>query len=104
MARVGADAARSIQNETRTFDAAEAQRLGFATEIADERDWPPLIDDAARSAQTLGTYATRMLFDCTAVDTRAQDMADRKSGVSGKSVSVRVDPGVRRSIKKKTNK
>ena len=75
MARVGADAARSVQNETRTFDAAEAQRLGFATEVADERDWPPLIDDAARSAQTLGTYATRMLFDCTAVDTRAQDMA-----------------------------
>src|SRR3546814_3561918 len=38
MARVGADAARSIQNETRTFDAAEALRLGFATAVAAERD------------------------------------------------------------------
>ena len=34
-ARIGADAARRIQNETRAFDAAEAHALGFASEIVD---------------------------------------------------------------------
>lgn len=41
---VGRDAAREIQSSTRTFDAAEAQRLGFVTEAASIDDWSALIE------------------------------------------------------------
>ncbi len=76
VARIGQDAARNIQNETRTFDAAEAKRYNFASRIADQSDWPEIVDAAAAPAQTLTVEATAALFTVTAPDSRAQDMAD----------------------------
>src|SRR3546814_12568677 len=47
----------------------------------------------------------RRVHDCAdASGDTATDIADRKSGVEGKRVSVRVDLGGRRSIKKKNTK
>ncbi len=76
MARIGQDAARNIQNETRTFDAEEANRYNFASDIADQSEWPGVIEAAAQAAQTLKTEASAALFEVTAPDTRAVDMAD----------------------------
>lgn len=76
VSRVGVDAARAIQNETRAFDADEAKDIGFATRLAAEDEWPAIIDEASAAAQTLQADATRALFNATAQDTRAEDMTD----------------------------
>lgn len=83
--RVGQDAARRIQNSGLTFDAEEALRLGFATELAETDAWPGLADDAAAAAQHLTPTATAALFRVTAADTRDADMADiaRTAGQPG---------------------
>jgi enoyl-CoA hydratase/carnithine racemase len=75
-ARIGADAARRIQNETRQFDAEAALALGFATDAEEEAGWPGIIDAAAAAAKTLSPEATGALFRATVTDTRAEDMAD----------------------------
>ncbi|MEM9684534.1 MAG: enoyl-CoA hydratase/isomerase family protein [Pseudomonadota bacterium] len=75
-ARIGTDAARAIQTETRTFDAAEAQTLGFATEVCDPDGWPALAAAAEKAATTLTSQATAALFRATVADTRSADMAD----------------------------
>lgn len=74
--RIGVDAARAIQNETRAFEADEAAKIGFATGLAPEDEWPGIVADASKAARTLRADATRALFDATARDTRAEDMAD----------------------------
>lgn len=76
VSRIGIDAARSIQNETRAFEADEARDIGFATGLAAEDEWPTIVDSASAVARTLQADATRALFDATARDTRAEDMAD----------------------------
>ena len=85
VSRIGVDAARAIQNETRAFDAEEAAEIGFATGLAAEDDWPEIINNASAAARTLQVDATRALFDATARDTRAEDMADlsRSAAVPG---------------------
>lgn len=88
--RIGADAARRIQNETRTFDAAEARALGFATDIAEEPDWTPIVDTAAAAANTLAPEATAALFRATAPDTRAEDMADLVASASNPGFKQRI--------------
>ena len=89
-ARIGDEAARRIQNETRTFDAAEAVALGFATETADEADWPARITEAENAAAMLSPEATRALFAATVRDTRAQDMADLAASASRPGLKARI--------------
>jgi enoyl-CoA hydratase len=90
MARIGQDAARNIQNETRTFDAEEAKRYNFASDIADQSEWSGIVDAAAQAAQVLKIEASAALFAVTAPDTRAVDMADLV-----KSASI---PGLKKRI------
>lgn len=90
VARIGADAARAIQTETRSFDAAEAQALGFATEISEPDGWPAIEEAAAKAATMLTPDATTALFRATVADTRDADMADL--------VASAARPGLRRRI------
>jgi len=85
VSRIGIDAARAIQNETRAFEAEEAVNTGFATELAAEDDWPAIIENATAAARTLRTDATHALFETTVRDTRTEDMADlvRSAAKSG---------------------
>lgn len=73
-ARVGTDAARGILLESRQFGADEALKIGFATAVADEADWPAAVEQFARRAQALDLESTRHLLDLTIEDTRAADM------------------------------
>ena len=73
--RVGLDAARDILQRTRTFDAEEAQRLGFLDTVAGNDDWLELIRDANRATRTLSTKTREILFDMLALDTRDADLA-----------------------------
>lgn len=72
---VGGDTARDILLDTRSFDADEALRIGFVTEIADRAAWPNLIEQAASRAAVLSPQAQAQLFARTRIDTRANDMA-----------------------------
>jgi enoyl-CoA hydratase/carnithine racemase len=90
VARIGADAARAIQNETRAFDAAEAHALGFASDVVGESDWPAVIEAAATAATTLTPEATAALFCATAPDTRAEDMADLVASAARPGLRARI--------------
>jgi len=89
-ARIGPDAARRIQNETRGFDATEAHALGFATDIVEEVDWPAVVAAATGAAKTLTPEATAALFRATAADTRDADMADLVASASRPDLKQRI--------------
>lgn len=73
-ARIGTDAAREILLESRQFGADEALKIGFATAVSDEADWPVAIEQSARRAQALDQESTKHLLSLTIEDTRAADM------------------------------
>lgn len=75
VARIGADAARDFLVASRTMDAAEAQRLGLVTRIAEAAEWPEAIAEAERVAAVLDRRALAEMHALTAADTRAADMA-----------------------------
>jgi enoyl-CoA hydratase/carnithine racemase len=74
-ARIGTDAARKVLLESRQFGAAEALKIGFATEVVEENDWTTAIEASARRAQALDWESTKHLLNLTIADTRAADMA-----------------------------
>lgn len=73
--RIGADAARDVLATSRTFDADEALKLGFVTQITTQTDWPALTDTARIAADALTQPALTRLNEQTVIDTRAEDMA-----------------------------
>lgn len=73
--RIGDAAARSILSTSRAFDTQEALRLGFATEVAEQAEWPRVVEAAERDAALLSPSATASLHEASLPDTRAQDMA-----------------------------
>lgn len=98
-ARIGADAAREIQNATRSFDATEAHALGFASAILEEDDWPAAIDAATTAANTLAPDATAALFEATVADSRAEDMAGLVASAARPGLKARIQ-AYRESLKK----
>jgi enoyl-CoA hydratase len=73
--RIGADAARDVLATSRTFDADEALRLGFLTQVAAQSEWPALIAATRKASSLLTQPATARLNEQTVTDTRAADMA-----------------------------
>jgi enoyl-CoA hydratase len=88
--RIGMDAARRIQNEIRGFDANEALRSGFVTEIAPEEDWPRIEAQASTVAGTLSPEAAAALYRATITDGRAEDMADLVASASRPGLKARI--------------
>jgi enoyl-CoA hydratase/carnithine racemase len=88
---IGADAARAILSESRAFDASEAHRLGFVTQIAPKADWSKVVAEAARTAQVLDPAAAAELFAATVVDTRAEDMAALERSVTCPGLKARIE-------------
>lgn len=89
-ARIGADTARSIQNETRSFDATEAHAIGFASDVVEEANWPTAVGAAEDAANALTPDATAALFRATAADTRAEDMADLVASAARPGLKARI--------------
>lgn len=92
MHRVGADKAREILSTSRSFDAAEALATGFLTGIAAAAEWPALIAAAQQAAEALTPAAAAALHRRTAIDSRAEDMAELARSVS--------TPGLKERIRK----
>lgn len=73
--RIGADHARAILSESRTFGADEALGLGFVTAISDQVDWPDIIQKKIVHGELFTRSASAALHRQTTTDTRAVDMA-----------------------------
>jgi methylglutaconyl-CoA hydratase len=72
--RIGPDAARDILGSSRTFNAAEAERLGFLSAVEDADRWERVMLDAARAIR-LDTGALATLKSLAQPDTRSADLA-----------------------------
>jgi len=59
---VGAEKAARILEDSTTFDAAEAQAMGFAQRVAPPEDWPAVIDAAATTASALDATSRAALY------------------------------------------
>lgn len=68
---VGAAHALSVLGSARAFDAAEAVRMGFVAQAAEEAEWPGLLQQAANAAATLDAATRAALYG--ALDTHAAD-------------------------------
>lgn len=88
--RVGADAARDILSASRSFDAGEALRIGFLTQVAAQGDWEGIIVSARAQCERLSPAAAAALHRHTTGDTRAEDMAALARSVSTPGLKERV--------------
>lgn len=70
--RVGADTARVIQAGARTLDAAEAERTGLITAIADTPQWSEVIKTVEAEAGGI-TSAARAVFHRALTDARPDE-------------------------------
>ncbi len=73
--RIGADTARDVLATSRTFDADEALKLRFVTEVVAQAGWPARIDTARKASDALTQPALARLNAQTVINTRAADMA-----------------------------
>ncbi len=88
--RVGADHARAILSETRTFGADEALGINFITHIAESSAWPQMVDRTAAHCESLTPAAAAALHVQTIADTRASDMAALAHSVSAPGLKERI--------------
>ena len=88
--RIGADRAREILSESRTFDAEEAARMGFVTRVAPQSEWPRLAAAARTRCELLTPAAAAALHRRTVTDSRAQDMAELARSVSAPGLKERI--------------
>jgi enoyl-CoA hydratase/carnithine racemase len=88
--RVGADRAREILSASRSFDADEAQRIGFLTRIAPQAQWDSIVAAARAQCERLTPAAAAALHRHTTADTRAEDMAALARSVSTPGLKERI--------------
>lgn len=72
--RIGADRAREMLLESRTFDGREAAAIGFLTGLVPEGEWDAEIARAERAVALLDAPAREALHRVSIPDTRAEDL------------------------------
>ena len=74
--RIGLDAARDVLQASRTFDGADALRMGFLTGTAAQADWPARLAELEGHSGALPADATATLLRVSAPDMRDADLAE----------------------------
>lgn len=87
--RIGVDRALEIQGSARTFDAEEAERIGFIGEIAHPESWGKVVD-AMLAGQKLDARAHALLKSRVQTDTRDADMAALAHSASAPGLKERI--------------
>lgn len=84
-AQVGADTARAILQDAKTFGADEAARIGFVHRTVESAEWPAAIADAEATSLALTPETSARLVSAVRADTRDIDLADlvRSAAVPG---------------------
>jgi enoyl-CoA hydratase len=88
--RVGPDNARDILSASRSFDADEALRIGFLTQLAPQAEWDAIVASARVQCERLSPAAAAALHRHTTADTRAEDMAALARSVSTPGLKERI--------------
>lgn len=73
---VGAANALSILGNARSFDAGEAQAIGFIQRAAPQEDWPALLTQAAETADALDACTRASLYRALDTNDMDTDMAE----------------------------
>lgn len=74
MHRVGAEKARELLLTTRRFDSKTAAEIGFVQRVADQFEWPAIVQEAIESSSALPRESVTVLLSIIATDTRSLDM------------------------------
>ncbi|HYF18495.1 MAG TPA: enoyl-CoA hydratase/isomerase family protein [Ramlibacter sp.] len=84
-ALVGAERARELLEALSTFDAAQAQAIGFATRVVARDDWSAVVQEALEVAGRLPAASRAALHQVLAADHHDHSMADlvRSAAVPG---------------------
>jgi enoyl-CoA hydratase/carnithine racemase len=72
---VGRDNAAALQEEAATFDAARAQQLGFLLGIAEQADWPGIVERARATASALPEWSRNALYEVLSTREADTDLA-----------------------------
>jgi enoyl-CoA hydratase/carnithine racemase len=88
--QVGADRARSILQQAKTFGTDEAARIGFIHRAAEQPEWPTAIADAETAAQSLSADTAARLARALRADTRDADLADLARSASQPGLKARI--------------
>lgn len=88
--RIGADKARDILANSRTFAVEEALASGFLTGVAPQSDWPGIIGSAQTTAESLTPAAAAALHRRTVTDSRSDDMAELARSVCAPGLKERI--------------
>jgi enoyl-CoA hydratase/carnithine racemase len=88
--QVGADSARAILRQAKTFGTSEASRIGFIHRAAEQTEWPAAIHDAEAAAQSLSADTSARLSRALRADTRDADLADLVRSASQPGLKARI--------------
>jgi enoyl-CoA hydratase len=72
---VGSHNAAAIQEEAATFDAARARQLGFLHAIAEQADWPGIVEQARAKASALPEWSRNALYEVLSTRKADEDLA-----------------------------
>ncbi len=88
--QIGSDRARDILGTSRSFDAEEALRIGFLTNMAPREEWPQLINTTIDRCELLAPLSAAALRKQTTTDTRVEDMMALVASVSSPGLKQRI--------------
>ncbi len=88
--KVGGDVARQLLLRDKPFKADEALDTGFITEIADQGDWPDIVERIEGQANGLDDDTYRRLVERQRQDTRDGDLAALVRSAANGSVKARI--------------
>jgi enoyl-CoA hydratase len=89
-AQVGAETARAILQEARTFGADEASRIGFIQHVAEPADWPAAISAAQTASTALSPETAARLVRAVRADTRDADLAELVRSAARPGIKARI--------------
>ena len=87
---IGHTHAQHLLVDTRVFEAEEALKIGFLTEVADFVEWPELIEKYRQAGSKVNQEFVAKMFDVTTPDTREADMRDLQESVSAPGLVQRI--------------
>lgn len=94
---VGRDAARAILTGSKIFDADEALRIGFVTEIRDGQAWPERVVQLTEFAEALPAASLEHLLRITGEEADDADLADLARSAAAPGLKQRIQAYVARS-------
>lgn len=72
---IGQDAARDLLIDSKVLSAEAGSGCGLVTDIADQQDWPTIVNELQQRSTALSPRALRDMLQLTSVDSRDDDLA-----------------------------